>query len=171
MSVSVRVCVCMQGVGAREVSSSVALHLTSILITPFQQRSSSQPLPQSNGLTQEASLHSRASPDLLLLLLHTHRCAHTHTHTEMQSLISLLSGRIRWKQISSAPVTSSGTGLLLHRRYHLISSTSTYTPPQIVLKKKHIFSLSRSLPLSLFPIFCFFQYGRINLKGVNWKIK
>ncbi len=45
------VCVCGQGVGAREVSSGVALHLTSILITPFQQRSSSQPLPQSNGLT------------------------------------------------------------------------------------------------------------------------
>lgn len=42
-------CVCVQGVGAREVSSSVALHLTSILITAFQQRSSSQPLPQSNG--------------------------------------------------------------------------------------------------------------------------
>lgn len=75
MSVSVCVCVC-KGAVAREVSSTVVLHLTSILITPFQQRSSSQPLPQSNGLTWEAFLHSSASPDLLLL--HTH----THTYTE-----------------------------------------------------------------------------------------
>lgn len=73
MSVSVCVCVC-KGAVAREVSSTVVLHLTSILITPFQQRSSSQPLPQSNGLTWEAFLHSSASPDLLLL--------HTHTHTQ-----------------------------------------------------------------------------------------
>lgn len=125
MSVSVCMCIC-KGAVAREVSSTVVLHLTSILITPFQQRSSSQPLPQSNGLTWEAFLHSSASPDLLLL--HTH----AHIHREMWSLISPLSEGIRWKQISSAPVTSSGTEFLLHRRYHLISSTSTYTPPQIV---------------------------------------
>lgn len=113
---------CMHArVGAREVSSSVALHLTSILITPFQQRSSSQPLPQSNGLTWETSLHSL--PTSAITATHTH----AHTHTGKCSLISLLSGRIRWKQISSAPVTSSGTGIPPHGRYHLVSSTSTST--------------------------------------------
>ncbi len=61
----------------------------------------------------------------------------------------MLSGRIRWKQISSAPVTSSGTGLLLHGRYQLISSTSTYTPPQIVFKKAHFFPFVSSLSLSV----------------------
>lgn len=68
--------VCMQGVCAGEVSRFVPLHLTSILITPFQQRSSSQTLPQSNGLTWEASLCWRTSLAPLIVLLHTY----THTH-------------------------------------------------------------------------------------------
>lgn len=136
----------MQGVCAGEVSRIVALHLTSILITPFQQRSCSQTLPQSNGLTWEASLHWRASLPPLLALQHAH--THTRTHTKC-SLISPLSGRIRWKQISSAPVTSSGTVLLLRGRYHLVSSTSTSTPQQITQKKKKKNTLSLP-PLSLF---------------------
>lgn len=41
--VIVRLCMHARVV-AREVSSSVALHLTSILITPFRWRSSSQPV-------------------------------------------------------------------------------------------------------------------------------
>lgn len=72
--------VCMQGVCAREVSRFVPLHLTSILITPFQQRSSSQTLPQSNGLTWEASLRWRTSRAPLIVLLHTRTHAHTDTH-------------------------------------------------------------------------------------------
>lgn len=70
--VDLYVYLCMQGVGAREVSSTVALHLTSILITSFQQRSSSLPLPQSNGLTREASLNCRATLGLPLLWRNTH---------------------------------------------------------------------------------------------------
>lgn len=165
-------CVCVQGVGAGEVSSSVALHLTSILITAFQQRSSSQPLPQSNGLTREASLHSRASPDLLLLLLHTHARTHKHTHTH-ENVVSFScyqgeSGGSRsvLPQQSLQGLGSSCTG-----------DTTSYHQPApthhhrwlggggiLISLISHLFSLPLPLP-------SFFQYRRINLKGVNWKIK
>lgn len=46
----------MQVVCEREVNRIMALALTSILIAPFQWRSSGQTLPQSNGLTWEATL-------------------------------------------------------------------------------------------------------------------
>ena len=91
---------------------------------------------------------------------YTHTDAHTHTHTWKCSLISPLSERIRWKQISSAPVTSPETGLLLHRRYQLVSSTSTYTNHRSRGgKKKHfLFSLFLiSLSLSLFLSTIFFS--------------
>ena len=107
---------------------------------------------------------------MVLSKLQVQENTHTHRHTKC-SLISPLSGRIRWKQISSAPVTSSGTVVLLWGRYRLVSSTNRSTPQQIKLgKKKNQNTLFP--PFSLF-LFCsltlFFQY-RINLKGVNWKI-
>lgn len=62
---------------------------------------------------------------------HSHVHIDTHVHTDTHRVVESHLTAIRWKQISSAPVTSSGTELLLHGRYHLISSTSTYTPAQI----------------------------------------
>lgn len=106
----------------------MALHLTSILITPFQQ-SSSQLLPQSNGLTQSKLLWMVEPPQICYY-------RHAHTYREMWSLISVLSGRIRQKPISSAPVTSSGTAwappahkkIPVHTiKQHLRSNTDSLT--------------------------------------------
>lgn len=86
---------------------------------------------------------------------------HTHTHPGKCSLISLLSGRIRWKQISSAPVTSSGTGIPPHGRYHLVSSTSTST---LGKKNTHFFFFpifldSYSFSLSPSPSLCYLFFS------------
>lgn len=125
-------------------------------------------VPQSNGLTWETSLHSLPTSAITAV--------HAHTQRKMWSHLSA----IRENQVEADQFCPSnlfrdwgsyGTGDTTS--YHQPAPTH-YSPQTHTHTHIHtLFSFFLTPTHSPYPpsTISFFQYWRINLKGVNWKIK